>query len=195
MSAQITSKSCDPLYKPIVHRLIERPRVYIVVNRVAIASIYSSHGLVPDEPTAIPQQPLQPIESLDAYYLDAYYLDEQTLLELQCVDKRRYGSSNSIPLGMSALHEQHIFSIRSPITKVFSHVQASQIFEYFTEMVFVTQTRPRLKLDHCDFYDRYEAYKRITLKHEGKEGQKVGYTVAKPPPGNIFDVFDVTESL
>jgi len=48
----------------------------------------------------------------------------------------------------------------------------------------LTQTCPRLReLDHCDFYDKYEAYKRITLKREGEEGEMVSYTVTKPPPG------------
>jgi hypothetical protein len=55
----------------------------------------------------------------------------------------------------------------------------------------ITQTCPRLReLDHCDFYDKYEAYRRITLKREGEEGEKVSYTTTKPLPGSVFDVSD-----
>ena len=47
----------------------------------------------------------------------------------------------------------------------------------------VMLTCPHLReLDHCDFYDKHEAYKRITFKREGEEGEKISYTVAKPPP-------------
>jgi hypothetical protein len=44
------------------------------------------------------------------------------------------------------------------------------------------------ELDHCDFYDRFEAYKRITFKREGEEGEKVSYSLTKPPPRNSFDI-------
>lgn len=44
-------------------------------------------------------------------------------------------------------------------------------------------TCPHLReLDHCDFYDKHEAYKRITFKREGEEGEKISYTVTKPLP-------------
>jgi hypothetical protein len=41
-------------------------------------------------------------------------------------------------------------------------------------------TCPNLReLDHCDFYDKHEAYKRIIFKREGEE---ISYSVTKPPP-------------
>lgn len=46
-------------------------------------------------------------------------------------------------------------------------------------------TCPHLReLDHCDFYDKHEAYKRIIFKREGEEGEKkkISYTVTKPLP-------------
>lgn len=67
---------------------------------------------------------------------------------------------------------------------------------------------PHLReLDHCDIYNKHEAYKRITFKREGEEGERVSYTVTKPPPryayftANIVhdtdshrrDVFDITD--
>jgi len=52
---------------------------------------------------------------------------------------------------------------------------------------------PHLReLDHCDFYDKHEAYKRITFKREGEEGEKISYTVTKPPPRDAFDIADGT---
>ena len=43
---------------------------------------------------------------------------------------------------------------------------------------------PHLReVDHCDFYGKHEAYKRIIFKREGEEGEKkISYTVTKPPP-------------
>lgn len=71
-------------------------------------------------------------------------------------------------------------------------------------------TCPHLReLDHCDIYDKHEAFKRIAFKREGEEGQKVSYTVTKPPPRYAFfmtniihntfqlsyrrDAFDITD--
>lgn len=50
-------------------------------------------------------------------------------------------------------------------------------------LVEIMRTCPRLReLDHCDFYDKYQAYKRISFKREGEEGEKVSYTMTKPLP-------------
>ena len=52
----------------------------------------------------------------------------------------------------------------------------------------IMPTCPRLReLDHCDFYEKHEAYKRINLKREGEEGEKFfSYTVTKPLPRCAF---------
>lgn len=51
----------------------------------------------------------------------------------------------------------------------------------------ITLTCPRLReLDHCDYYDRHKAYKRIVFKREGEEGENVSYAVTKPPPWYAF---------
>lgn len=61
----------------------------------------------------------------------------------------------------------------------------------------ITLSCPHLReLDHCDIYDKHEAYKRITFKREGEEGEKVSYTVTKPraryayiTANTVYDVF------
>jgi hypothetical protein len=54
-------------------------------------------------------------------------------------------------------------------------------------------TCPRLReVDHCDFYEKHDAPKRITFKREGEEGEKFSYTVTKPLPRDAFDVVDGT---
>jgi hypothetical protein len=48
-------------------------------------------------------------------------------------------------------------------------------------------TCPRLReLDHCDFYEKHEAHKRITINRTGEEGEKFSYTVTKPLPRYDF---------
>lgn len=57
----------------------------------------------------------------------------------------------------------------------------------------ITLSCPNLReLDHCDIYDKHEAYKRITFKREGEEGEKVSYTVTKPRARDVFDITDGT---
>jgi len=57
----------------------------------------------------------------------------------------------------------------------------------------ITLSCPHLReLDHCDIYVKYEAYKRITFKREGEEGEKVSYAVTKPLPRDAFDITDGT---
>jgi len=57
----------------------------------------------------------------------------------------------------------------------------------------LVETCPHLReLDHSGIYDKHEAYKRITFKREGEGGEKVSYTVTKPPPRDIFDITDGT---
>jgi len=54
-------------------------------------------------------------------------------------------------------------------------------------------TCPRLReLDHCDFYIKREAFKRITFKREGEEGEMISYSITKPSPRDSFDVTDGT---
>jgi len=54
-------------------------------------------------------------------------------------------------------------------------------------------TCPQLReLDHCDFYGKHEAYKRIAFKRQGKEGEKISYTITKPRPRDAFDIVDGT---
>ena len=51
----------------------------------------------------------------------------------------------------------------------------------------ITLKCPHLReLDHCDFYNKFEAYKRITFKREGEEEEKVSYTITKPPPRYVY---------
>ena len=46
----------------------------------------------------------------------------------------------------------------------------------------IALTCSRLReLDHCDFYEKHGAYKRITFIREGDEGERVSYIVSKPP--------------
>jgi hypothetical protein len=65
-----------------------------------------------------------------------------------------------------------------------------QLHEMLREIML---TCPHLReLDHCDFYDKHQAYKRITFKREGEEGEKISYTITKPPPRDAFDIADGT---
>jgi len=59
----------------------------------------------------------------------------------------------------------------------------------------IVLTCPRLReLDHCEYYEKHRAYKRIIFTREGEEGEKISYTVTKPPPSDAdADAFDVTD--
>lgn len=181
---------------------------------------------VPVQPnTTAPQTP-RPVESLDVISLDA-----ETLLELQCVDKKTLRKLKLHSFGsMSTLHElaAHFCNIewlslpssclpidavhpialtkddwldllpRFPNLRVFRgdglwravNGEKQKLHEMIME---IARTCPHLReLDHCDLYDKYYAYKRITFKREGEEGENVSYSVTKPLPRHAFDVTDGT---
>ena len=51
-----------------------------------------------------------------------------------------------------------------------------------TAIMQLVQVCPKLReLDHCDFYEKRFAWRRITIIREGEFGERVRYEVRKPP--------------
>ena len=51
-----------------------------------------------------------------------------------------------------------------------------------TAIVQLVQLCPKLReLDHCDFYEKRFAWRRIAIIKEGEFGKRVRYEVRKPP--------------
>ena len=51
-----------------------------------------------------------------------------------------------------------------------------------TAIMQLVQVCPKLReLDHCDFYEKRFAWRRITIIRDGEFGERVRYEVRKPP--------------
>ena len=51
-----------------------------------------------------------------------------------------------------------------------------------TAIMQLVQLCPKLReLDHCDFYEKRFAWRRIAIIREGEFGERVRYEVRKPP--------------
>ena len=51
-----------------------------------------------------------------------------------------------------------------------------------TAIVQLVQLCPKLRaLDHCDFYEKRFAWRRIAIIRDGEFGERVRYEVRKPP--------------
>lgn len=60
-----------------------------------------------------------------------------------------------------------------------------------TAIMQLVQLCPKLReLDHCDFYEKRFAWRRIAIIREGEFGERVRYEVRKPPAKGVFDVTD-----
>ncbi|EDR05232.1 uncharacterized protein LACBIDRAFT_329924 [Laccaria bicolor S238N-H82] len=60
-----------------------------------------------------------------------------------------------------------------------------------TAIMQLVQLCPKLReLDHCDFYEKHFAWRRIAIIREGEFGERVRYEVRKPPAKGVFDVTD-----